>query len=409
MSHPIFHSLGSNYSSEFVTASLKNIFFPDSAAKEKLRSSLNQRFQGKSFLFYKGRDAIEFAFRAYGIGANATVLTQAFTCLAIEEAITRAGATPMFVDLEKEQLNPSVVTLEKALKKATNVRAVLIQHTLGYPADIQQIQQWCKKNNLLLIEDLAQSLGALDADGNEVGMYADVVICSFGRDKIIDTVAGGASIFKKAGFHIESISVDKKVPFPIILRDMLYPFFTSIIRNTHQIGVGKILFQVLKRLNLLTSPIESPTRKMAELPAQYAALALFQFKNLEAQLLHRRTIARKYSEELQKMNLPNVTVLFEFTSEKKLGQCVHQRFPIIVKDPGALSKELAKQQIYLSDRWYRKAVDFGSLKKKTEYEAGSCPNAEELAQYIFNLPTHQFISQDDTQKILQAIKKFEND
>ena len=120
MSHPIFNSLGSNYSWNFVRLALKNIFFCDKSAQARLISRLNEKFHGQTFLFYKGRDAIEFSLRAYGIGSipEDTVLTQAFSCHAIEEAIIKAGAKPFFVDLKDGQLNPSLDTVQYAFRRA---------------------------------------------------------------------------------------------------------------------------------------------------------------------------------------------------------------------------------------------------------------------------------------------------
>src|SRR5258708_9097790 len=95
-----------------------------------------------AFLFYKGRDAIEFALRVLEIGKEDVVLTQAFTCHAIEEAIVRAGTVPTFVDLAEGEMNPSVQTIQNAVKekKIDIPKALIIQHTLGVPANIKEVQ-----------------------------------------------------------------------------------------------------------------------------------------------------------------------------------------------------------------------------------------------------------------------------
>src|SRR5258708_4589440 len=111
MPKPIFNSLGSNYTFDFAMLAFTQIFVADNMQLEKLKKNLNERYHGATTLVFKGRDAIELALHAHHIGAGDVVLTQAFTCCAIEEAIVRAGATPTYIDLEKEMLNPSVHTL----------------------------------------------------------------------------------------------------------------------------------------------------------------------------------------------------------------------------------------------------------------------------------------------------------
>ena len=64
---------------------------------------------------------------------------------------------------------------------------------------------------------------------------------------------------------------------------------------------------------------------------------------------------------------------------------------------------LAKHQIYLFDRWYKKPVDSGSLKFSSNYQSSSCPQAEKLTQTIINLPTHQNISLADAEKIVKLV------
>jgi dTDP-4-amino-4,6-dideoxygalactose transaminase len=409
MSKPIFNSLGSNYTFSFAMLSLRQLLFAKKDSLSKVTSILSQRFDGHTYLFYKGRDAIEYGLRAVGVGPGDSVLTQAFTCHAIEEAILRSGAQPVFVDLEAGELNPSIRTLEEAWKRASKPKALLIQHTLGYPADVPAIREWCTQRKVFLIEDLAQSFGACDLDGRELGTLADIVICSFGRDKIIDAVSGGACIIKHNSMDAlaaseaeRSIEVDRNLASWIILRDLLYPFVTWFIRATHHFIVGKFVFQVAKKIGLLSSPIDSPTKKITLLSPHYAELILYHLNNIEEQLNSRRKRSDGYITAFQSSN-------FFFPAVKKSHLCAaHLRFPIQVDNPQQLSDHLAKQDIYLSDRWYRQAVDCGTLQRTSTYVPGSCPNAEQLATRIFNLPTHQGIDASAQQRIITTLMNYYN-
>src|SRR5579859_7971278 len=356
MQKPIFHSLGSNYSLSFAVLALRQLFGSSAVATSKLKEKLESRYEGEAFLFYKGRDSIEFALRYFGIGEGDEVITQAFTCFAIEEAILRAGARPLYADLAKNQLNPSIQTLQHAFKLASKPKAILIQHTLGYPATIKEIAEWAHAQNLIVIEDVAQSFGASDTDGVEVGTYADVVICSFGRDKIVDAVSGGATIIKTR--HIKKSLLNKlhaqpgifhvhgRVPFGIVARDMVYPFFTWMIRRTHQWGLGKVIFRLGRMTHILTSPIASPTSQTTSMPAADAVLVLSQLRNLPKQLEHRRALAQIYAPLLK--------------NAVDIEHGVSLRFPLVVSDPTKLIRTFVREHIYLSDRWYRTPVDSGS-------------------------------------------------
>jgi dTDP-4-amino-4,6-dideoxygalactose transaminase len=424
MVKPIFNSLGSNYSGQIVSLALKGFWRPfadKDKSVEKLERFFNEKFRGKTLVVYKGRDAIEIAVRATiqrseKKKAKQTfgILTQGFACHAIEEGILRGGATPVYVDLEANTLSPSIKSLEAGMRWAkvhdVQVVAVFLQHTLGYLNPTAEIRRWCKRYNLLLIEDLAQSYGATDEKGIEAGTTADAVICSFGRDKILDGVSGGAVIFPDHSWSKKHFSeiIEKEQsidfpPVPQIRKEMLYPLLTSLVRNTHQFAVGKIIFQLCKKFGLFTSPISSPTISPTKLPAAYARIVLSQLNNLQTQLAHRRKIAAAYSEELKK-----IEDIFVLVRKSEMNADVHLRVPILMEGAAAVTaliENCQKKQIFLSDRWYRSVVDSGSLGYKSIYHTGLSPVAENSTSRIMNLPTHQGISINDVQRIVKVIKE----
>lgn len=407
MSKPIFNSLGSNYSFSFAVKAIQQLWSSNPQKLNELTTSLESQFSGKVFLFYKGRDAIEFALRVLNLSEGDTVLTQVFTCHAIEEAISRAGTVPQFVDLAKGSLNPSLETIEESFKKdsSTKAKALIIQHTLGTVAPIQEIGSWCKSHNITLIEDLAQAFGGKTNNEKLLGSWGDVVICSFGRDKIIDAVSGGAVIFKNPTHISKATELYQKVtanpPAKAITKDMSYPLLTWLIRHTQQIGVGRLLFQIAKATHWLTSPVASPTKTMTRMPAMYAHLALQQLANLKVQLQHRQKIASIYIQEFSEPRSESQSLV----TAHSITQGSNLRFPLWVDSPDKLTKQLTHQNIFITDRWYRQPVDSGSLNRPTKYVVGKCPIAEATAQHILNLPTHLGISEDDAHRIAQTIKK----
>ena len=391
---PIFNSLGSNYSFTYALTALKALVDPDKQSNNNLKAFLGKEFKGDTFLFYKGRDALEFLLRALKIGKGSDVIIQAFTCYALEEAILRAGANPVFTDIEKGSLNLSLATLEAAYAQAKNPQVLVVQYTLGIPVNILKIKQWCQKKGMLLIEDLAQAYGGKDTQGAPLGSYGDAVILSFGRDKILDAVSGGAGIIK---CKYQKIAISGSVSWSRLFKDLIYPVLTWKIRFCYSFGLGKLLHKVAVFLSLIESPVKSYQSRPLPLPDQYAALVLNTLKHLDEQLAHRRDIAKIYWQSFPADIVPDHNILL-------LGNCL--RFPLIIAKPNELISNLEKQSIYISDRWYRKAVDCGKCNCISNYIPGSCPHAEETAQHIINLPTHRFISRNDAQRIVYAIKLF---
>lgn len=397
-------SLGAHYSPKFIWLSIQQLWrtllhLQIKDESQMLEKKLNTLFAGKKTqLVYKGRDAIELALKGYGFTHSSDcIATQAFSCSALEEAITRAGATPLYVDIGKNTLNLTAENLEEAWQKNKNIRAVIVQHSLGHLANIEKIRTWCDKKKILLIEDLAQSFGATDAEGNIVGTHADCVVLSFGRDKVVDAVSGGAVIFKKqmqmSEFHLNL------PPHADIVHDLRYPVMTWCIRSLFSIGLGKVLHAFWKKMGWLTTPTLSPTDEATLLPPTLVPLILFQLEHYQHTYQHRKEIASYYFQAFENHN---VTLL---TQPSNLESGSLLRFVLSVPDPSALIKIWKKENIHLSDRWYRHAVDGGTSFHSHWYEKGSCPNAELLAEQVVNLPTHTQISLKDAEKIVQGITR----
>jgi len=396
----IFNSLGSNYSWGFALEAFGLLFKPKLELDADLEKNVIDKFGGQAFFVYKGRDAIWLALKALGVGKGDEVLTQAFSCHAVEEAVTRTGAKPVFVDLAPGKLNPGINELKTAFDKSSNVKLVIIQHTLGCPADIKEIASWCRENNLLLLEDLAQAVGGVDEEGQTLGSLADAVVLSFGRDKIVDCVAGGAVVLKTDEAVREAQTIYNQLPdLPKKVErvDLWYPVLTKIIRATHSIILGKVLLKLLRQRGWLKSPVWSPLPKAVQLSPNLSYLANRQLETLTEQIAHRRKIARIYTEHLSEISLQ---------SAAEIEQGSNLRFSIKVPDPTSLISCLKQHQIYVADRWYRAPVDSGNLNLPSSYKEGSCSRAEKLTRLVLNLPTHQGVEVEDATRIVGLVNKW---
>jgi dTDP-4-amino-4,6-dideoxygalactose transaminase len=123
-----------------------------------------------------GTDALEMALRACGIGAGDEVITVANTYIATCEAISLAGAEVRWVDCDARTYNIDSSQIEKAITPKT--KAILPVHLYGQPADMDPIMAVARKHGLRVIEDCAQSHGAL-YKGCKTGTFGDVACFSF--------------------------------------------------------------------------------------------------------------------------------------------------------------------------------------------------------------------------------------
>jgi dTDP-4-amino-4,6-dideoxygalactose transaminase len=147
-----------------------------------------------------GTAALHVALQVAGVGPGDEVLVPTFTFIASVNAITYLGARPMFVDSEREtwNLDPELVEREIAARlrsRRSLPRAIEVVHILGHPARIEPILELCERHGIALIEDAAESLGALYLDGNlggrQVGTIGRAAAFSFNGNKVITTGGGG--------------------------------------------------------------------------------------------------------------------------------------------------------------------------------------------------------------------------
>ncbi len=137
-----------------------------------------------------GTAALHMALKAVDIQKGDIVFCQSLTFSATANPIMYEGATPVFIDSEKDTWNMSPKALEKAFEKYLNVKAVMIVHLYGTPAKIDEIEKICKEHNTPIIEDAAESLGAT-YNGKHTGTFGDYGAYSFNGNKIITTSGGG--------------------------------------------------------------------------------------------------------------------------------------------------------------------------------------------------------------------------
>lgn len=137
-----------------------------------------------------GTAAIHMALKAAGVEKGDIVFCQSLTFAGTANPIIYQNAVPVFIDSDLKTWNMDPEALETAFKKYPNVKAVIVVHLYGLSADLDKIIEICRKHNVALIEDAAESLGT-KYKGKYTGTFGEYGAFSFNGNKIITTSGGG--------------------------------------------------------------------------------------------------------------------------------------------------------------------------------------------------------------------------
>ena len=174
-----------------------------------------------------GTAALDVCFRLAGVEPGDEVLVPTLTFVATANAITYRGATPHFVDSEERTLGVDPARLEAYLQSVATVvngtclntrtgrpiRAVVIMHVFGHPADVDGLAEVAARWNLVLVEDAAEALGSR-WKGRHLGGFGRLAALSFNGNKIVTTGGGGAVLTDDAELarRAKHLTTTAKVP-----------------------------------------------------------------------------------------------------------------------------------------------------------------------------------------------------
>ncbi|MCZ2846120.1 MAG: aminotransferase class V-fold PLP-dependent enzyme [Candidatus Bathyarchaeota archaeon] len=379
----------------------------------KLREYLGIKY---ATAFNSGRSSLMAILKSLDLKKGDEILIQAFTCKVAVNPILWQEARPIFVDIDKH-LNLDPKDLERKITNRS--KAVMVQHTFGWPAQINEIQSICRKNNLFLIEDCAHSLGA-KYRGKLVGTFGDAAFFSFGRDKVISSIHGGMAVTNSEKIAQKLREFQKSIPFPRrtwILQQILHPLCFAVCLPIYSLfDLGKGILYLKKVFHILSPSVyheEKMGRKVShfpkKLPNALAILALNQLQKLERLNQHRREIVNFYKEDLSKWKQQGKFRFLQSPLAEGDRKAVFMRFPMIFEKSEAILEAAKRKNIFLDDGWrgtpiIPKDVSMDNI----GYIRGSCPQVEDFIEAIINLPTSINISQKEAREITSLLSEFIN-
>jgi len=359
--------------------------------------------------FNSGRSSFFAILKSLELEKGSTILLQAFTCNAAPNPILWVGMEPIYVDCNKNNFNIDVEDLKSKITPQTKV--LIVQHTFGQPANMDEINSIVRQNNLILIEDCAHSLGA-EWKGQKVGTFSKAAFFSFSRDKVISSVYGGMAITNddELGQALRQAQGKMGLPNPFwIFQQIFHPILLNyiILPIYNFLDIGKIFLVLSQWLHLLSKAVhwkekggERPDYFPRALPNALSTMALNQFNKLDKFYNHRKNLFDYYREKLKNTQ-------FVLPAEDSQSKSSYLRFTL--KHPKAreiIYDAWHKQNILLGD-WYTTPIaPFDTKLDQMKYKNGSCPTAEKLSNETINLPTHINTSQKDAERIVNFLKKW---
>jgi perosamine synthetase len=136
-----------------------------------------------------GTTALHLGVRALGWGPGDEVLTTPFTFVASANCLLYEGARPVFCDVEEETLDLDPQAAAAAVGERT--RGILPVHIFGYPAAMPELERIASANDLGILEDSCEALGAVDSEGRKVGARGNLATFAFYANKQMTTGEGG--------------------------------------------------------------------------------------------------------------------------------------------------------------------------------------------------------------------------
>jgi len=405
MPKPIIISLSPNVESDDVRLALQTLLSPgkwfDRNEVEQLEQEFARLFGDgyQAIAINSGRSAQYLILRALGLSKTDQVLLQAFTCIAVPNAVLWVGAQPVFADID-ESYNLDPQSVRKSITPET--KALIAQHTFGIPADMQALRQIANEYHLVLIEDCCHSLGATYQD-RPVGTWGDVAFFSFGRDKILSSVFGGMILCRDLKLTERLRQMRDALAPPSagwVAQQLFHPVVLSLIIPLYNLVIGKALLVLLQKLHLLSKAVydaekltQQPSVFPRQMPGGLARLARHQLRKLSRFNQHRRRLAELYFE-----SLPGLSIKLPPKSQGSAWL----RFPIQHPQRDSLLAYAKQRGVLLGD-WYNSPIVPTRDPTIAGYKIGSCPNVEALAATVINLPTYPVLTENQARKVADLV------
>lgn len=316
-----------------------------------------------------GTDALSLAMMAWEIGRGDAVFVPDFTFFSSGEIVAHAGATPIFVDVDKDTFNISVKSLEKQINKVIaegvlEPKAIVAVDLFGLPADFKAIRKVADKYGLLVLEDGAQGFGG-SINGKKACSFGDISTTSFFPAKPLGCYGDGGAVFTN----------DDEI--------------AALLESIRVHGKGKEKYDNVRiGLNSRLDTIQA-----AILSVKLKAFDDFELADINA-------VADMYTEKLKGMvKTPVIPEGFysswaQYTIQLKDKE-TRDNLQKVLKEQGIPS------MIYYPKPMHSQQAFAGQSFKDTDYV-----NTNQLVDTVLALPMHPYLQEEDIDTVVDVICKY---
>jgi len=309
-----------------------------------------------------GTDALRLALMACDISRGDEVITTPFTFVATAESISQCGATPVFSDIEAKTYNIDSAGLESKITGRT--KAILPVHLYGQPADMDAILRTARNYGVAVIEDCAQSLGAM-YKGEKAGCLGDVGCLSFFPGKTLGAYGDGGMVITN------DYNIASKV---------------KLLRNH---GSKDKYHCLLHGFN-------------SRLDAIQAAILRVKLKYLDEWIVARNVRATMYNEllgDLDGITVPivdsRVLSTFNYYTIRVSGNGLRDNLSGFLKSKGVDSTVYYPLSLHLQEVY-----------EALGHKVGAFPQSEQAQDEVLSLPLYPELEMSQIEQIANLIKEF---
>ena len=334
-----------------------------------------------------GSDAIFIALKALGISPGDGVISPTFTFFATAGSIVRAGAIPIFVDIDSQTFNLDPIKLQEFIDTNCNfnskvnqlidrqtgklIKAIIPVHLYGQMCKMDEIIKIAQKYNLKVVEDCAQSIGS-EYKGRKSGSFGDLGIFSFFPTKNLATYGDGGMILTSSEEYAEYCRIFRS--------------HGSKPKYYHRfVGINSRLDEL------------------------HAAVLNVKFKYFNKWLEDRFQVAYRYQKLFEQYNLLNKIKLplNDIHSLKNHKEHTFHQYVIFVKDRDRLQEYLKKNGIG-TNIYYPLCLHLQECFRYLGYKEGDFPVAEEASKHVLAIPMYPELTEEKQEYVVNKISKFYN-
>lgn len=379
---------------------------PKGILQEEFEKYLNAP---SALLTYSGTAALYLILESLKeLSVKKTVVIPAFVCPLIPLAIKRAGLKIKPCDTNPDNFDFDIDKLREICSKDKDVLAVLAVHLAGVPLELKSIKEIAGKNNIFIVEDCAQSLGA-EYQGSKTGSIGEFSFFSLCRGKGLTIYEGGLAITNQKEYSQLLKNTAKKIFYPDICSESLKIaelFAYSIFYRPALFWLAFRLPQIFWQMR--NDPVRAmgeyfeldfPTHKIS---AFREYIGYLNFHRLNKEINKQREKAEFYLKGLKRV--AGIQPITELAQTK----ASYPYLTVILGTPGkrnAALKIFKNSGLGISQVYLKAITDYDYL--KGIIPEASCENARKLAQQTITLSTSSFLKESDLTKVVSNLKRIQ--